>query len=361
MRSFLQAPNISSSKDKHYRRDGDGNRHSRQSRPERRHQSESIADESGASSSRRVKDNSTRAKTAATPSAAGVDFLFVVNWLNADQSVFDNDLPLEKDQWANPLPYSLPSYYGPETVGPVYRYRDGDVTLAHDYSWIRPRPHAPGCICRVDDRGGVVPAVAYKTYSVFRCWRFLPFVWVPSDITVVEETSAMTTGDGSSSSAGYNNNNDDDIGFRPLRFSDGYQRYGDALCSEPSISKIGFPGCLHVMGRGPSWMPSLVPASFSNPEASAPSSRGLTGELPVILGLMALSQWDRFDPVAQWRRGHWLGAPRYDLENVPGPDEIPRGVLVQVCWDRDVGSAESIYDFEEWSVVVRETAGSGRH
>lgn len=263
------------------------------------------------------------------------------------------------DQWADVLPFPEASDYADEIPGLVFRYRNGEVTEAADYAWIRPHPGAEGCICRWThgpDHGQ--PTVVYKTYSVFRRWRFSPVFWVGSDISVhgIDHYTA-----------------DPQRMFISLRF----------YSPSPGVSQVDYRGERHVAGRDPSWMPSLVPHQYSNPFPNASRSQGLHGELPVILGLMALSQGPGFYPPTQWQRRHWRGDPQINqgrlvcilpweragnimphenrflhqlAEFSPGPNELPRGVVVQVCYDPENGEGatqEDISKFEWNSIAVK--------
>jgi hypothetical protein len=67
-----------------------------------------------------------------------------------------------------------------------------------------------------------------------------------------------------------------------------------------SQATVGGGGHAYVAGRNPGWIPNLVPSTFKHPrehhaddpaagERPPPRSRGLGGELPVVLGLMTFA------------------------------------------------------------------------
>lgn len=184
------------------------------------------------------------------------------------------------------MPFQDASDYD-EIPGEVFHYRNGEVTKAHDCFWLREHVGGEGCIWRwTPGAEEAKPTEVYKTYSVFRRWRHSPIVWVGSDI----------------SARGIDPN-----GADPLRIFTGLRF--DTL--PPGVSRINYLGReRYVAGRDPSWMSSLVPQQYSNPFANAPDSQGLQGELPVILGLMALSAGPVFEPHIQWHRRHWRGDPQ---------------------------------------------------
>lgn len=212
---------------------------------------------------------------------------------------------LERDLWNDVIPFSSPNDYAEEAPGRVFRYRNGEVTdVGQDYLWIRPGLGQEGCIWRWDARDqSSQPMDVYKTYSVFRCWRFNPIIWTGSDVSVPSTELPGAPGAQFFS-----------LHFRspPGGVSEIWPSAGpNEAVQSPSVSEIWPPAFRYVAGRDPSWMPSLVPQQYSNPFADAPRSQGLRGELPVILGMMALAQSQSlFCPPTQWRKRQWHRAPR---------------------------------------------------
>ncbi|KAK1762186.1 hypothetical protein QBC33DRAFT_289854 [Phialemonium atrogriseum] len=295
-------------------------------------------------------------KTGTTSSSSdNVDFLFVVNELRTH----DTGDGLERDLWNDVIPFSSPNDYAEEAPGRVFRYRNGEVTdVGQDYLWIRPGRGQEGCIWKWDalDQSSQ-PMDVYKTYSVFRCWRFNPIIWTGSDVSV-----PSTERPGAPGAQFFS------LHFRspPGGVSEIWPSAGpNEAVQSPSVSEIWPPAFRYVAGRDPSWMPSLVPQQYSNPFADAPRSQGLRGELPVILGMMALAQSQSlFYPPTQWRKRQWHRAPQTGEEDLnPGPDEAPRGVLVQICLDPQGGegsTAADLHKFEWYTNVVKDAPRQSR-
>jgi len=69
-----------------------------------------------------------------------------------------------------------------------------------------------------------------------------------------------------------------------------------------------------VAGKDSSWIPSLVPAAYRNTDPSAVPSRGLSGELPIILALMGFhGRAGRASDVfsnRNWHMNRWVGSSR---------------------------------------------------
>lgn len=187
------------------------------------------------------------------------------------------------DLWGDALPFQDTRDYGQEIPGNVFHYRNGEVTSAPDYVWLRDCPGQDGCIWRwpPGESHQSYPIEVYKTYSIFRRWRHSPIFWVGSDISVHGIDPDLA---------------DPSRCFISLRFSS----------RSAGVSQVDYRGGeRYVAGREPSWIASLVPPQYSNPFPDAPRSQGLQGELPVILGLMALSVDQTFQPPSQWVRKHW--------------------------------------------------------
>ena len=124
-----------------------------------------------------------------------------------------------------------------------------------------------------------------------------------------------------------------------------------------------------VAGKDPTWVPSLVPSVYRNTKPSAGPSRGLSGELPIILALMGFhGKPGRASDIfrdRKWNLGQWVGSNRASSyrvfppsctscrypanEQVPKSGESPRGLFVQVCADNLVGGQE---DCEENNIPV---------
>jgi hypothetical protein len=89
-----------------------------------------------------------------------------------------------------------------------------------------------------------------------------------------------------------------------------------------------------VAGDAPSWVPGLVPAVYRNTRPGVGPSRGLSGELPIVVALMGFhGRPGRASDVFQsrkWDMGQWLGSSR------PSPY---RGYSFLLCWLESVPRA----------------------
>jgi hypothetical protein len=156
--------------------------------------------------------------------------------------------------------------------------------------------------------------------------------------------------------------------------------------SNPGVSEVVTRASLYAAGRSADWIPSLLPLKYANPFADAPHSRGLAGELPVILGLMGLSQPPGQGTIDDaFMRGFWRDDKKWrcplthnqgmsvisfviltvplvskaflltaKLDAIPGPDQDPRALLVQVCFDPEnpTGSNEQTLSSLEWGQII---------
>ncbi|KAK3360360.1 hypothetical protein B0T25DRAFT_128560 [Lasiosphaeria hispida] len=263
-------------------------------------------------------------KSASHGTASDVSFLFVVN-----EFVIDLEPPHHEvvDQWLNFLPPILPSGYLGEAIGTVFRYSSGAITRADEYLWHRPHMGQPGSILRLDSENNVSgTAIPYQSRSIFSCSAHLPLIVLEGDASL---GSTLRTGCacGSTSSSA-----DEDLpAWDMLHFSD--KGIGISLAATHAS---GYPGP-YVVGRNPSWMPSLVPVSFANTRPEhVPQSRGLSGDVAIVIGLMAFhsrpGEASNVFGGGCWRYGQWNppgnGAPCY-----PASGDSPRGFLINVCLD----------------------------
>ncbi|KKO99843.1 hypothetical protein THAR02_08065 [Trichoderma harzianum] len=207
-------------------------------------------------------------------------FLFVINELKVIKTGNCND----GDDWYNRIPPNNSEGCGGETPGKVMRYHNGRVTEAFGYGWCRgdfnESAWPPGGVlmCSLDglpmytEDGTPQYVTVYKQLSVFSCGPFLPIVVVNGDPLSVDPSTT------------------DSLSRTPLLFHHPRDKEGISHAVHPdSNMQTGLGERKYVAGANPSWMPSLVPAIYSNPYNPGPST-GLAGELPIILGLMAFSE-----------------------------------------------------------------------
>lgn len=202
------------------------------------------------------------------------------------------------DEWGNKKPPLTTNGYEDEIVGRVYRYRNGSVSRADHgpwrYRWERNEENVGEIVAsKLNNHGDYEEATMenYKTFTIFRGWRFLPVLYNGSDARITNVNAA----------------NEATI-YVPLRFG---TRPGN-----PGVSEVCNGARPYIAGRGASWTGTLVPPTYENPFREAPQSHGLAGELPVILGLMGLSQAigrasEAFERHL-WEGKRWLG-PSWDM------------------------------------------------
>ncbi|KAI0007351.1 hypothetical protein F4779DRAFT_515789 [Xylariaceae sp. FL0662B] len=256
-------------------------------------------------------------------------FLFVVNEVQLNSAY----RPVA-DIWGNLTPPLTKRQYGAEIPGQVFRYHNGVVTPAHGYVWNRTSIGTQGCIGYndqyLDDTGNLywdfVSLEEYRTSTVFDCGPFLPWVYVDVDVTTIENLDA--------NDAPYNR-------FWAVHFS-----------HSDHVSQATHTGYKYAAGRHAKWIPSLVHENYKNLK-NAPDSRGLGGELGLVLGLMALTEPqgrtnDAF--YSHWNNNEWTGQ-RATRVSQDGP---PRGVIVHVALDPDQPgqTADEIWKFEWFGVAV---------
>ncbi|KAI0465957.1 hypothetical protein F4859DRAFT_499305 [Xylaria cf. heliscus] len=187
-------------------------------------------------------------------------------------------------------PESAIDYEG-ERPGVVWRYRDGVIERAHGYVWEREHEVHPvtgimphGHINLIDADGVRWPMPEYKKFTVFNCWGPLPCVYMRGDVLSV---LIGPYGDGDC--------------WRVMSFAR-YDHSGITRISEAGNAQT-------VAVRNPSWIPSLVPEMFRCLDRNAQDPEGLSGELGVILGQMALTEsyWRTDKPfeLQWWHHRRW--------------------------------------------------------
>lgn len=156
------------------------------------------------------------------------------------------------------------------------RWKDGQVSAANGWHWGRDlpapgQPSAPGRVWTTLSSGSPYFADNYSIFTTFSCNPLLPFVVAEGD---------PSTADGPRLS--------------PLLFfhppSGNAMRGVSQAVTDESVMGNGPGPVKYTAGRQPSWVPSLVPPTYLTPEADAPRSAGLGGELPIVIALMAFSE-----------------------------------------------------------------------
>ncbi|KAM5344745.1 hypothetical protein ACJ41O_010607 [Fusarium nematophilum] len=273
-----------------------------------------------------------------------LSFLFMANRLDIASP--------DRDIYYHHLPPSSPRGYHGEVASKVMRYSNGQVTEAAGYQWIRNTddPNLPnnyGRLCRFDaaqgvwymmDTGDYWHAEVYKTFAVAACNPLLPIMVVDQD-PLVNETGPWHLLQI----------------FHPRGRLEGVSQ---VVTPFSEMSGGGGP-VRYVAGKSPSWIPGLLPKTYRSPRANPPPSTGLGGELPIILGLMALSaSSSRTNEVflgrnARWQRGAWSFRDQPASYPATAQDD-PKAFLVNVFLDPDNGygsTPETLYNFE-WKCAV---------
>ncbi|KAH7145892.1 hypothetical protein B0J13DRAFT_330544 [Dactylonectria estremocensis] len=256
----------------------------------------------------------------------------------------------DQDIYHNYIPPTSPHSYTHEIPSRVMRYQNGNVTEADGFQWERGDQFpAEGKLWRLEpETGAWVEVVKYKTHAVFACNSHLPVMVCPHDPLVFDTRS----------------------NWQLLQLFHPRERRGvSQVATEDSRMEPG-PGLVrHAAGSRPSWIPSLLPFTYASTIQDPPSSRGLGGELPIILGLMALSaEPDETGTnnntngvfLGYHRRWHWQQwTPNDQPRGYPRTDrDDPRGFLVNVFLDphNPDTSTEDYLRYFEWSdVIVRES------
>lgn len=171
---------------------------------------------------------------------------------------------LNPDYWGNKVPPEAKGGFAAEDESVVMRYQDGRVTTAPEYRWSREVWRQEGTIRRAQNSNKIE---RYKERAIFSSSPFLPIIISKVDPTAHDVGSVP--------------GNNCDYRWRLLHFRRSEQHAGVSLVNHESS------GAEYVVGRNPSWMPSLVPSVFANTCSRSRDSHGLGGELPILLGLMA--------------------------------------------------------------------------
>ncbi|KAK4443809.1 hypothetical protein QBC34DRAFT_476384 [Podospora aff. communis PSN243] len=275
------------------------------------------------------------------PDPTNISFLFVVNEFDID---FET-APVA-DLWLNYLPPTSPAFYRGEYPGTVFSYRSGTVTPAANYVWDRSHMGQEGHISYVDPTTGfIVAPEPYRTETIFSCSAHLPLITLQSDASL-----------GSYHRSNCRNNCDavyqdgDVLPWNMLHFTHPQHLPG------VSMANSGQTGSTYVAGKNARWMPALVPKVFENTERHLQQqSRGLGGDLPVVIGLMAFhaSRTGNASAVFEkgwWQNGRWRGPAEAPKGYPETPFSNPRGFLVQISADLsgdDLAAIQMDYGYME--------------
>lgn len=229
--------------------------------------------QSSSHSHKHKSDKSSSKTSSARTSNPPLRFLFAITRL----SVRFRDC--EKDTWDNVVPPSSPHKYATDLSDDVQvmRFSDGVVTQAQGFRWYRPSHDESGGVWYLTEDGQQVQVVGHRECSVFSCGTHLPVVAANADVAVADYDTYV---------------------WKALKFFHSSQEHlqgvSFAVVNEEDELDREMEGAhpkKRVAGGQARWVPSLVPSTYSYSVSSTlpPRSRGLTGNLNVLLGLMALS------------------------------------------------------------------------
>ncbi|KAK7752159.1 hypothetical protein SLS62_005903 [Diatrype stigma] len=278
-----------------------------------------------------------------------VEFLFVVLEVTVFEDELVNGVKIEADRWGNYTPPSTWMGYGSEGVGKVFKYDNGTVSPAEGYVWYRPAPHYPGRIGKWnfaarDRKGNLLPAFEpcrpHTSRTIFDGGNFLGILIKMKDVSVnpiYEDNNGYYTDEDGESDGKIADGNDgcgawenwsesgdvggdvgmgveglwgvsSELGYTSITETGWSPMYGwmdwrEEKDSEPwlpmrfehdnGVSRIslGDEGGRCAAAWGPSWIPNIVPALYTNLDAHPRSvSRGLGGDMAAVIGLLALTQ-----------------------------------------------------------------------
>jgi hypothetical protein len=166
-------------------------------------------------------------------------------------------------------------------------YCDGEVIdVSQIYGWYRDPQTGIGAIfSRPDHNNHSFPTTTYSQATICSCHPLLPYAVVATDATV-NETQVLPDAE-----------RINELTWEPLRFffprdpvngdNTGLSQAVFTCTLGPHLEGGDPRTC--VAGRDPSWLHTLVPSCYENFSPSTPPSRGLGGELSILLGLMAFT------------------------------------------------------------------------
>lgn len=203
-------------------------------------------------------------------------FLFVINKLPLNEDPSSGGLaPLANQDglWVPPL---QSAGFAPQVPGQMYRWTNGAVTQASSYRWYQGYGRGPG-----DS-----PLTQYHCATVFYCNTFANYYIANFDTTARD----ISTG-------GFGENR-----WYPLRFrNDGVLSRIDTWSNEP-----------YLAGPGGSWVSALGLDPYKCTNSDMPRCAGLSGDLAVLIALVAFScKRERLGnilaPDGAWREYRWIG------------------------------------------------------
>jgi hypothetical protein len=232
-------------------------------------------------------------------------FLFVVN------EFILGDYVSSPDSWGNAGPPTDPKYYDHEIPGTVFRYDNGKVRKAAGCQWVR-QWGQPGYIAYYNPNAREYQqAPKYREHTVFSCSGLLPAVATEADASL-----------GGTCVRSCLNGHCDPSGLYDWGLLSFEEKHGtDAALMGVSFVNCRALGPHKVLGKDAKWIPSLVPRAFANSgtQFQHPISKGLSGDIGIVIGLMAFHGdlrkasdvfTKRSDGTYKWDYNKWNGSEK---------------------------------------------------
>lgn len=290
----------------------------------------------------RTKGSSSRSKSGTNSGVNNsISFLFVVNELHVHIDY------IQHDRWGNTLPPTAPQGYDDEEPSVVFRCRDGVVSEARNYMWGRSPVDGGGLgtgniFIMTDLHSGQQleepeEMPVHNACTIFSSNPHLPIIAVKTDATIYR-----TMYHGSNEDCVYHGSNNEDCEhvWATPQFT--------SRESDPGVSEVVLDanqGRNYVTTHNPTWIPSLVPATYKiSRNTQLTASKGLSGEIATIIGLMAFyddygSDGPKTNELfgggessrGRWHHYRWRGSGK--PSGYATCENQLRGFLVHVCLD----------------------------
>lgn len=225
-------------------------------------------------------------------------FIFIVNELHVREHDDGGPEPRYTKETQDWLPPQKKSGFWPQKFGTIYRFKDGVITRANGYGW-NPVPivanaddtvpYASGFVVKDNGDGTFKKLDYYNSASMMYCNNFLKFMAARGDVTARDIFEMEDE-------------------WLPLMF-DHNPNHVSYLRTAGQHKHLAAPG--HK-----DWLKQLLPVAYDyntdiRRHKPVPKSGGLTGDLPLIIGLVAFSCMtpEELDKVLReqrsWRNGRW--------------------------------------------------------
>ncbi|TVY37326.1 hypothetical protein LSUB1_G004750 [Lachnellula subtilissima] len=240
-----------------------------------------------------------------------MSFLFTVNTLTLNEEPTNGGVAPRVDDHGRWLPPLYRAGFGQQIPGTVYRWENGVISQAIGYEWYR------GAVWSSHGVTGL-----HRANTLFYC--------NPFDQFLATEGNAI---DRDMANSPVPNNRWYTLNFR----------------HQSTLSRLDLGGPEpYLAGPVPHSINQLGLNSWYNPEPLAPPSSGLSGNLALLIALVAFScRSERLDTVLRtsWRHYEWRG------HNHSNGRYERRGVVVNIYYDPEnpTNSTEQTLSYLEWA------------